>query len=246
MSADDFQLLFNKWDMEVTLLMLASKKWCNNFLDGSIEFSLVTSIWIRCLQAYRWVQQFHENKVAHGGNLFQTCRRLNILSPLVLTPAQVLLNVKECMMRLEGLKKDMPRLCNVHLRECLSSAQVRDDTASVIAIQKILCAESIHRCWRSVWQAANPNRGGAVTQLTVPHPAGETLYATREGVESQGPVAIERWYKVAWGAPILQDARLHGGFGFLANTDLAHQILQGSYDYPMNMDTHTKLLLQEA
>jgi hypothetical protein len=41
-------------------------------------------------------------------------------------------------------------------------------------------------------------------------------------------------------------AWLHGNFGFLANTVLADQVLQGSYIYPKNMDTHTKLLLQEA
>jgi hypothetical protein len=48
------------------------------------------------------------------------------------------------------------------------------------------------------------------------------------------------------GAPILQDARLHGKFGFLANTVSADHVLLGSYVYPKNMDTHTKLLLYEA
>jgi hypothetical protein len=72
MSADAFQTLFNRWDMEVTQLMLAMEKWCNKFCDGSIEFISITGTWIHCFQAYRWVQQFHENKVAHGGNLFQT------------------------------------------------------------------------------------------------------------------------------------------------------------------------------
>jgi hypothetical protein len=67
MSADDFQVLINRWDMEVTQLMLTLEKQCNKFCDGSIEFGLVTGIWIHCLQAYRWVQQFYENKVAHGG-----------------------------------------------------------------------------------------------------------------------------------------------------------------------------------
>jgi hypothetical protein len=65
MSADAFQTLFNRWDMEVMQLRLALEKRFNNFCDGSIEFSLITGIWIRCLQAYCWVQQFHENKVAH-------------------------------------------------------------------------------------------------------------------------------------------------------------------------------------
>jgi hypothetical protein len=179
------------------------------------------------LQAYGWIQQFHENKVTNGDNLFRTCRRFNIASSIVLTPAQVLLNVNEQKTRLEGLKKDAPKLWNAHLRECLSWIQVRKDTALVIAIQKILRAESIHHHWWLIRWAANPSRGGAVTRLTVPHPAGDTLFATREGVESQRAAAIETRYKVARGAPILQDARLHGDFGYLANTVLADQVLQG-------------------
>ncbi len=95
-------------------------------------------------------------------------------------------------------------------------------------------------------RAVNPIRGGAVTLLTVSHPAGDTLYATREDVESQGVAAIEMRYKVEQGAPILQDAHLHGNFGFLTNTGSANQVLQGSYVFPKSMDTHTKLLLQEA
>ncbi len=95
-------------------------------------------------------------------------------------------------------------------------------------------------------QSANPTRGGAVTWLTVPHPEGDTLYATREDVESQGVAAIEMRYKVARGALILQDAQLHSNFGFLANTVSADQVWQGSYIYPENMDIPTKLLLQET
>jgi hypothetical protein len=52
MSVDDFQILFNWWDTEVMQLMLALEKRCNKFCDGSIKFSPVTSIWIRCLQAF--------------------------------------------------------------------------------------------------------------------------------------------------------------------------------------------------
>ncbi len=59
-------------------------------------------------------------------------------------------------------------------------------------------------------------------------------------------MAIETRYNVAGGAPILQDSQLHGNFGFLVNTVLADQVLQGSHIYPKNMNAHTKLLLQEA
>jgi hypothetical protein len=41
-------------------------------------------------------------------------------------------------------------------------------------------------------------------------------------------------------------SRFLDALGFLANTVSADQVLKGSYIYSKNMDTHTKLLLQEA
>ncbi len=145
---DEFHQLFDKWDKEVMQLMLGLEKLCNKFWNRSIKFSPITGIWIQCLQVYNRIKWFHENKVAHGGNLFQTYRHLNILSPLALIPTQMILNINECMTWLDDLKKDVPKLWNVHLRERLASARVREDTASVIAIQKILRAESICCWWR--------------------------------------------------------------------------------------------------
>ncbi len=75
-----------------------------------------------CLQMYSCIQRFHDYKVAHGGNLFWTCRHLNILSPLALAPAQVILNIYEYITQLDNLKKDATKLWNHHLRECLASA----------------------------------------------------------------------------------------------------------------------------
>ena len=51
---------------------------------------------------------------------------------------------------------------------------------------------------------------------------------------------------MAQGAPIIQDPRLHQDFGYHADTDAADRILQGTYNYPADMDPYTKLLLQEA
>ncbi len=98
------------------------------------------------------------------------------------------------MMRLDDLKKDAAQLWNIHLSE------FREDTASVIAIKKILCVEkSIHHWWRSVQQAVNPNRGGAVTWLKVPHPAGDTLYSTKDGESLRGGQQLKHGAKWHWG-----------------------------------------------
>ena len=74
MSAVEFQLMFNQWDGEVTRLMLGLEKCCNKFRDGSIEFSPVIGLWIRRIQVYRWIRQYHEGRVEHTGNLFRACQ----------------------------------------------------------------------------------------------------------------------------------------------------------------------------
>ncbi len=65
-------------------------------------------------------------------------------------------------------------------------------------------------------------------------------------MEREGADHISRQYKTAQGAPIIQDSCLHQDFGYLADTEAADRVLRGTYDYPANMDSYTKLLLQDA
>ncbi len=57
---------------------------------------------------------------------------------------------------------------------------------------------------------------------------------------------ISRWYKMAQDAPIIEDPCLHQDCGYHADMDAADQVLRGTYDYPADMDSYTKLLLQGA
>jgi hypothetical protein len=88
----------------------------------------------------------------------------------------------------------------------MASAQDREDKLAIKTIQNILKMESIRRCWRSIRLMINPNRGGAVGRLKVPHESGDILYSTRDGVKRQAAEGIATRYKVARGASILQDA----------------------------------------
>ena len=70
LSAAEFQLLFNKWDKEVTQLMLLSESKCNKFKDGTIEFSPVVGLWLNRLRMYRYIQRFKAGMVTDPRNLF--------------------------------------------------------------------------------------------------------------------------------------------------------------------------------
>ena len=155
----------------------------------------MVGIWIRRLQAYRWIEQYHTGKVKHTGNLCRTCRRLGISSPQSHSPAQILAGIEACTQHLADLKKIAPQLRKDHMRACLVSARDRDDTPAIKALQNILRTESIRRRWRSIRHTVNPNRGGAVARLKVPHESGDILYSTRDGVEWQAAEAIAARYK---------------------------------------------------
>jgi hypothetical protein len=88
--------MYNQWDREVTWLMLGSKRRCNKFRDGSIEFSPVIGLWIRRIQVYRWICRYLEGKVEHVGNLYPTCRHLFFPPPHLLTLPQVTAITEDC------------------------------------------------------------------------------------------------------------------------------------------------------
>jgi hypothetical protein len=246
LSPAEFQLLFNQWDWEVTCLMLGLEHCRNKFRDGSIEFSPVVGLWLCQMQLYWWIRRYHEGRVQHAGNLFWTCRRLNVPNPNALTPKEMATAEKDCKRRLESLKAAAPKLQDEHLRTCLGKASARGNAAAVKSIIGILRSKSTRCCWRSLRRAVNPDRGGAVTRLRVQTDGGDLLYATRDEVEQQAANHIGRRYKTAEGAPIIQDLRLHWDFGFLADKAATDRVLQGTYAYPTSMDPYTKLLLQEA
>ena len=65
-------------------------------------------------------------------------------------------------------------------------------------------------------------------------------------MEAQAVEHISIRYRTAQGAPIIQDACLYWDFGYLADTEATDKVLQGTYEYPPNMDKSIKALLQKA
>ena len=96
----------------------------------------------------------------------------------------------------------------------------------------IIRREASCRQWRRIGLTIRPQRGRAISRVTVPTELGDTTYATREGVETQASAVIAQRYKTARGAPILQNKDLFMDFGYIADTEANLQVLQGTYNIP--------------
>ena len=122
-----------------------------------------------------------------------------------------------CEARLKELEKTAPQDRERHLQSCYITARDKKRDKAVRIIQKMMRKEANQLQWRRIHNTIHPQRGSAVARLTVKSDTGEeTLYATREGVELQASRAIADRYKKARTAPILQDERLFGDFGYTA------------------------------
>ena len=246
LSKSIFQQKFNKWDKEVTQLMLGSEKGCNQFYNGTIEFSPLVGIYIRRLRVYRWIKRFQSGKKTTKKTLWRTCKRMKIPSPIIITPVEVQNTIDECMQKLEDLKRQSPKLREEHLAARLAAAKKEKKKAAIVGITKIIRKEASRKRWRRIGNCIRPQRGSAISRVAVDHGSGEIMYATREGVETNASDAIAQRYLTARSAPILQNQDLHSDFGFLADTEATRQVLQGNYVYPESIENYTRLLLQEA
>jgi hypothetical protein len=105
--------------------------------------------------------------------------------------------------------------------------------------------ERQRRSWRNVKWSTKPRRGGAPTAIKIKTAAGDVTYDTRQDVEEQAARKLTDRFKLARDAPI-SSGQLFDDIGYLGDTTSTRAILEGTYEFPPEMDPHTCLLLEEA
>ena len=134
--------------------------------------------------------------------------------------------INDCMKRLAGLREWAPKLRDEHLASRLEVARGKKKKMALQGIMNIIHREASRKQWRRIGLTIRPQRGMAISRVTVSSDLGDTTYATREGEETQALAVIARRYKTARGAPILQNKDLFRDFGYLANSSSATRHLQ--------------------
>jgi hypothetical protein len=76
--------------------MIHAEKMCRKIKCCHIPYSPEASIWIRRVQVYYSIIQWHMGQIRNRGNLKRVARRCNIQNLMGLSMAEVLLRVDEC------------------------------------------------------------------------------------------------------------------------------------------------------
>jgi hypothetical protein len=156
--------------------MRHAEKMCRKIKNFCIPYSPEAAIWIRWAQVYYSIICWHKGKIRNKGNLKRAARRCNILNPLGMSLAEVLLRVEECKWECKFFQENGRRFRNKHLAKRLRLAQEHDNEEAFRKIGDIINRER----QRSFWQRLNYVTGKKRTRS-----------ATSVQVKAQGGIFVE-------------------------------------------------------
>ena len=125
-------------DEEGKTYMRHAKKICRKIKACRIPFLPEAAIWIRRVQVYYSLLQYHKGRVKNRGNLKRAARRCNIPNPLSMTIAEIYDRLKECKRECVFYQEHGKRFCRKHLNARLRLAQEKEDEEAITKISAII------------------------------------------------------------------------------------------------------------
>jgi hypothetical protein len=125
-------------------------------------------------------------------------------------------------------------------------AKRKGDEAKAAKILGILHKEASKKCWKQVNFSTHAARGGLIVAVKTPTARGGVdKFKMREGIFHAVSTTLVERFQAALIAPCHQGTFFED-VGHLADGPVAQQILEGTYEYPPDLDPVTRLLLEEA
>jgi hypothetical protein len=128
-------------DEEGKAYMRHAEKICRKIKSCCIPFSPEAAIWIRRVQVYYSLLQYHKGRVKNRENLKRAARRCNIPNPLSLTVAEICARLKECKKECVFFQEHGKQYRRKHLNNRLRVAQESEDDEAIQKISPIIQRE---------------------------------------------------------------------------------------------------------
>ena len=250
-SSEEVRSGLNAFDREHIQQQYASENRCNHFKNDFLDFSPTVNVWIKRKELFSQLMSINARRRAGKrsptSHFLRACSVHGIDDPFSLSDEEIRSRHAACVQRLRELRPVARPLRDHHLKECRSRAKERGDDRAVRRITQIMRDERSRRRWRGVRRATGVRRGGAPTEIRVQasEDAPEMHLVTRPDVEAQAARRLTSRFKLARDSPICE-GRIFDDVGYLGDTTSTRAILEGTYEFPPEMDPHLRLLLEEA
>jgi hypothetical protein len=179
-------------------------------------------------------------------NLFRDCEKQGVRDPQRMTRDKLRTESLVCKLNIANLEKNGPLFRLNFLKGLVRSAKEMGDTVKASKISGIIQKEKMCKQWRRINRSTRKARGSLTIAVKVPTADGGVIeHKTKEGVKNAlSPIILER-FQSAMTAPCHQGTFFED-VGHLVDGPVSQQILEGTYEYPPDTDTATRLLFEEA
>ncbi len=132
-----------------------------------------------------------------------------------------------------------------HLLDLRNAADDRGHSVCSGIILEILTREQERKKWRRVNNTTRPPQGGNPLSVRVQSGPVIETYDTEDEVVRHTSDHLSKCFRLAYSA-LCYCGKLFDDLGFTGDTECTQQILEGTYDFPPDIDIWTKKILQEA
>ena len=150
-----------------------------------------------------------------------------------------------CKKEMENLKAKAPEMQRKHLQKRLEFHQKAGNEKAIVDVTRIIRYESDEKRYNRLRWSTKPKQGGSVYNVRIKNGDTEEVINTEEGIFKHVSEHLSDQFRLTFTAKCY-NGKLFDDIGFIGDTDAARSILEGTYNYPPDLDTATKLLFEEA
>jgi hypothetical protein len=240
------QLRMNKINKEMEQFMKSAERDSHKLKRNNIEWSPITRVWLRRRWLLQRVENYKAGRIRDPRNLFRECALRGIKDPSQITPEEIVTEFYVCKHNLALLEKHGPLLRLRFLKQLVTTAMKHGDTIRASSVTEIIKKEAIRKWWHRINRSTRQARGSLMVRVKIPMTdGGVDEFKTKEGVFNDVSATLVERFQSGLVANCHQGTFFED-VGHLADGPVAQQILEGTYEYPPDLDPATRLLFEEA
>jgi hypothetical protein len=229
---------------QMTEIRVHTKKKCRKILWPELNFSPTIQMWYDQIHAYLQLIRLQEGKAKNVGNILCFARRQHIPQPDQLTMDELKDGLQLACIRKADLRKQAKGLRKVHLCDCLIDAQTKWQHKRVVTIKQRCNQEENKQMWYLIKRTVKDPANSSVLRVQRVVNGEIRDYIVQDNVEQ----AIQRECKIRFTlahSALIMMSLLGEQLRYLSDESLARSIIMGTYEFPLDLDPATKLVLEE-
>lgn len=227
--------------------MRYAEKRCRKLAMGMVDWSPQFDKARQQLILWRMVVRKKQGKKIQTGRIRRKARRCGIQSPLSCSLRQAQVSCKAALDAYNKIKPKAAQLRTEYLYERMHDHSQSVSESDRLTAKRLLREERQRDGARHLRRALGRTRSPAIDWIEVEEGEGDdrrfVRYSDKASVEQKIMENNEARFRLTETTPPMTEP-LISDLGFLANTDAARQILEGSYERPDGMSTQTAEFIQ--